>query len=257
MKPVWIHPLSALAGDGLLGLILVASGAAQTPSLLQQIPTGSGTVRVAGIPDPRSMLVIREGTPFVVPQGKILAITGLGGSNHLGPNTLEVMLRVDDVDEISASVRLPYGNGTTMADTPPGFIAHAGSTVEVLSPTGLFACAWAYLVDASEHVTGRLVRIAGIPDPRAMVVIREGSPFVVPAGKVLSITGLGGAVGGTTATLKVDGANALVAAGNWSSGNPCSVCPAPPGLAIQAGSSVAVDSGTGTLGRTWGYLVDA
>jgi len=36
MKPVSIHPLSALAGASLLGLVLAASGAAQTPSPLQQ-----------------------------------------------------------------------------------------------------------------------------------------------------------------------------------------------------------------------------
>ena len=255
MKPVPIHPLSALAGAGLLTLVLLAAGAVQAPIRVQAFPDCAGLVRVAGIPDPRDMVVIKEGTPFVVPPGKLLAISGLGGTHDLGANTLEVTLRVDGRDEFAASVRLPYGSGTTMAEPPPGFTVHAGSTVEVVSANGSFGCAWGYVVDAGSHTPG-LVRIAGVPDPRSMVVIREGTPFIVPPGKLLTITGLGGIASATGATVKVDGLNAFVAAANWSVGSSCSVCPVPPGLAIQAGSSVTVDSGTGVLGRAWGYLVD-
>lgn len=254
MKPISIHPLSTLAGAGLLGLVLLASGAVHQGVAVQQLPFGpSRPVRLAGIPDPTQMLLIREGTPFVVPQGKILVLTGLGGSNHLGANTLEVTLRVDGLDEVAASIRMPYGQGTTIADAPPGFSLRAGATVEVLSQTGTIGCAWGYLADASDP---GLVRVAGLPDPRTMVVIREGLPFVVPAGKVLAITGLGGTASGTQTTLRVDGINTLVAASNWSVGSSCSVCSTPPGLAVEAGATVAVDSGTGTLGRAWGYLVD-
>lgn len=253
MPPISIHPLSALAGAGLLGLTLLPTGAIQRSAAVQQLPFNpSRLVRVAGIPDPTQMLVIREGTPFVVPQAKLLVVTGLGGWNHLGSNTLEVKLRVDGLDEVAASIRLPYGKGTTISEVPSGFSVGAGATVEVLSQTGLFGCACGYLVDASDP---DLVRVAGIPDPRAMVVIREGLPFVVPAGKALAITGLGAAAGGTQATLRVDGGNSLVAIGNWSVGSSCSVCPTPPGIAAGAGATVAVDSGT-SLGRAWGYLVD-
>jgi len=256
MRPLSVHWRSAFAGAGLLGAILLVAGAAQVPLPPREIPAGVGLTRVAGIPDPREMVVVREGTPYIVPPGRLLAITGLGGTNHLGPNTLEVTLRVDGIDEVEASVRLPYGNGTTVADLPQGFSVREGSSVEVLSTTGDYGCAWGYLAEAAGHGSG-VVRIAGIPDPRSMVVIREAELFEVPAGKLLVLTGLGGTAGGTTATLKVDGAIALVAASNWSAGNSSSVCAVPPGLSLPAGSTVAVESSTVTLGRAWGYLSDA
>jgi len=144
MKPVSIHPLSALAGAGLLGLILMASGAAQTPVPLQQIATGqTGLIRVAGIPDPRQMLVIREGTPFVVPAGKLLVITGLGGTG----SGVVAGLRVDGVNQFAASGNLESGNALSIRAVPPGFTVEAGLTVEVSSGTP-FGRAWGYLVDA-------------------------------------------------------------------------------------------------------------
>src|SRR5262245_39512986 len=91
MKPVSIHPLSALAGAGLLGLWILAVGA---QSQIQVRPC-RGLVSVADIPDPRQMVVIKEGTPFVVPAGKILAITALGGT---GQGTISTIW-VDDTPE--------------------------------------------------------------------------------------------------------------------------------------------------------------
>lgn len=76
MKTSSIHPFSALAGAGLLVLVLTATGAMQVPGSVRRIPPCTpGPVRVVGIPDPRTMLIIREGTPFVVPPGKILVVT--------------------------------------------------------------------------------------------------------------------------------------------------------------------------------------
>src|SRR5438093_7366472 len=166
MKSVSIHPLSALAGAGLLGLVLLAAAAVQAPIRVQPFPDCAGLVRVAGIPDPRQMIVIKEGTPFVVPADKLLSITGLGATHDVA----DVTLRVDGQDEFAGVVRLPYGNETTITEPPPGFTAHAGSTVEVVSGGGVFGCAWGYLVGAEPRTPG-LVRVAGIPDPRSMVVI--------------------------------------------------------------------------------------
>jgi len=143
MKPVSIHPLSALAGAGLLGLILVASGAAQTRSLFHQIPTGSGTVRVAGIPDPRDMLVIREGTPFVVPQGKLLVVTALGAT----ANSVTVNLMIDGQREAQGVVNMPTFGPTTMAQLPMWLTIGSGATVEAVTGS-IYGRAWGYLVDA-------------------------------------------------------------------------------------------------------------
>ena len=61
MKPVSIHPLSAFAGAGLLGFVLLAASAVQAPIHVQPFPDCTqGLVRVAGIPDPRQMVVIRS-----------------------------------------------------------------------------------------------------------------------------------------------------------------------------------------------------
>src|SRR5262245_8456641 len=79
MKPVRIHPPSALAGAGLLGLVLLATGALRASVPIQEISTlPRGPVRVAGIPDPRDMIVVTDNTPLVVPAGKLFVATGLG-----------------------------------------------------------------------------------------------------------------------------------------------------------------------------------
>ncbi len=61
MKPVSIHPFSALAGAGLLGLVILATGAVQTPGLFQKLARWfPGPIEVVGVPDPRHMLVCRS-----------------------------------------------------------------------------------------------------------------------------------------------------------------------------------------------------
>ena len=45
MKHVTIHPFSAFAGAGLLGLVLVAAGAVQVPIQARQFPGCAGLLR--------------------------------------------------------------------------------------------------------------------------------------------------------------------------------------------------------------------
>jgi hypothetical protein len=99
MKPFPLHPLSALAGAGLLGLGLLAAGAVQ----VQRIPTNRGPLHAAGVPAPKEMVVIKEGTPLVVPAGKLLAVTCLGGTY----DNVQATLRVDGQDEFASVARLP------------------------------------------------------------------------------------------------------------------------------------------------------
>ena len=144
MKPVSIHPFSALAGAGPLGLVLMATGAVQTPVPIAKLTRPfPGSVQVIGIPDPREMLIIREGTPFLVPPGKILVLTALGGLT----NSLVVDLLIDGQKEDEAVANMPTANSGTMDPLPVGLTAHAGSTVEVASGS-IFGRAWGYLVDA-------------------------------------------------------------------------------------------------------------
>jgi len=85
MKPVSPSirsPLSALAGAGMLSLVLVAAGAVQDRIQVRQFPgCGQGLVRVAGIPTPQQMMRVEEGRPFVVPEGKLFVVIGLDLAN--------------------------------------------------------------------------------------------------------------------------------------------------------------------------------
>ena len=144
MKTVSIHPFSALAGAGLLGFVLMAAAAMQVPGSVQRFPVRPAReFRIAGIPDPRQMVVIKEGTPFVVPAGKILAVTGLGGAAQ----GAVVTVWVDGTREVQAWAELSYGNAVTVREVPPGLVVQAGSTVLVDSGT-LLGRAWGYLADA-------------------------------------------------------------------------------------------------------------
>jgi len=143
MKSVSIHPFSALAGAGLLGLALLASGAVQVPGSAQPIMFSNGLVRVAGIPDPRQMVVIKEGAPFIVPAGKILVVTALGALT----NGIVVDLLVDGQKEAEVVANMPTANPGTIDPLPVGLTVHAGSTVEPFCGS-IFGRAWGYLVDS-------------------------------------------------------------------------------------------------------------
>jgi hypothetical protein len=139
-----IHSLSALAGAGALGLVMLVAGAMQVPrSPAADTALGAGPIQVAGIPDPRQMLVIREGTPYVVPQGKVLAVTALGALI----NGIVVALSIDGQTEMTSVANMPSACPGTINPIPPGLTAHAGSTVEVQSG-GIYGRAWGYLVDS-------------------------------------------------------------------------------------------------------------
>lgn len=143
MKSITIHPGSLVVGAGLLGLVLLLTSAAQrTSASLGHFLSPNPTVEVVGIPDPRDMVMIREGQPFTVPTGKILVVTALGATS----NSFVVSLLVDGQNEMEAVANLPYGNSTTVQQLPTGFTVPSGSIVEVTSGQAIFARAWGYLV---------------------------------------------------------------------------------------------------------------
>lgn len=146
MKPVSIHPLSALAGVGLLGLVLLATGAVQTPGQFQKLGRWfPGPIQVEGIPTPQQMMRIVEGQPFTVPPGKLFVVTGLGLAQlttGFGAN-----LRIDG----QAILTYHWSSGVSpFGDVPPGLVASAGSVVstDTTTPGGVHAVVLGYLADA-------------------------------------------------------------------------------------------------------------
>jgi hypothetical protein len=114
-------------------------------SMTQVLPAGQHVIVSYG-PHPSDMITVREGTPLVVPPGKLFVLTGLGSS---AANAPEVTLVINGQPEAQV---LP---GTTTYDTssiksvPIGFTAPAGSTIELVGGLGgqNDARAWGYLAD--------------------------------------------------------------------------------------------------------------
>lgn len=119
---------------------------------------------------------------------------------------------------------------------------------------GAAVCAGLMLLMAqSAPGFNQAVRVQYGPHPRDMVRIKEGIPFVVPAGRILVVTGLGDAVGsGGAKWLIVNGQNELSMTPVFSQ-TPPSVAEVPTGLTVAAGSSVDVIGGGGAA-RAYGYL---
>jgi hypothetical protein len=145
---ITIHPLSALAGMALLGLVWVTAGA-------MPLQGSSSTRDVSAIevvsPWPSKDVVrIYDTGSYVVPAGKNLVLTALG---NLGIGGAPRIL-IDGNTEIQVNWHVNYGTGqgmswpsnafTSMLDLPaPGLIALSGQTVSTVEGR-----AWGYLVDA-------------------------------------------------------------------------------------------------------------
>lgn len=74
------HPLSAMFGFVVAGVIAFTTSQAAPPHMLP-VPT---TIRIEYAPHPRDMVRIKEGTPYVVPAGRIFVLTALGSNNVFG-----------------------------------------------------------------------------------------------------------------------------------------------------------------------------
>jgi hypothetical protein len=103
------------------------------------------------------------------------------------------------------------------------------------------------------------IDIVSDPHPRDFVRIVKGSPYTVPAGKVLVVKQLGLIAQGTSTngliTLSIDGV--VVATSNHHYMNDLQLHDYEPGLAAQAGSQVAVATSSNYPAGALGYLVDA
>jgi hypothetical protein len=138
MQKIELHPTSLLAGAALAVLAFVAM--APTPPLASTAPTPPGLIPA------RSMIQIKQSTPYVVPAGQLLVITGVGSTagNYL-PASLSVNGVVEIVTYPAVQGGLAANNGDSvlecrsMVPVPPGLAIQQGSVVTV---TG---AAWGYV----------------------------------------------------------------------------------------------------------------
>jgi hypothetical protein len=145
-------PLRPLVLPAVVGsaLTLVVIG---LMSMTQVLPAGQHVIVSYG-PEPRDMVQIRQGTPYVVPAGKLFILTGLG-NNSTCPYLFT--LSVNGQDEISAGVSGTFGSGSAVAElssvahVPPGFTAPAGSMLSISGSCGGGQMnpgrAWGYLAN--------------------------------------------------------------------------------------------------------------
>jgi len=141
--------------------------------------------------------------------------------------------------------------------------------MSVVSATLGALLAGAIFVSMAQTTVGTPTRIQYIPHPRDMVQIIGTQAYVVPAGKILTVTGVGrgSMVGSSSVELQVNGATVvsslhLLVSGGMGfaiASNISSVTPMPSGVTVAAGNTVTlIDSQQG--GATpdllaLGYLV--
>jgi hypothetical protein len=138
-----IHKPSLVLGASFVVACLVAVGAVQSTAAPSPAHAAVSypTVQVAGIPTPGQMVVIREGTPFVVPEGRRFVLTALGSTQQ----TYGGRLYVNNVLEVNSIL----GGGTyptaSLFPTPVGFSVASGSTIRVEGAFVLTGRAWGYV----------------------------------------------------------------------------------------------------------------
>jgi hypothetical protein len=139
-RTIQLHPLSLLVGVGFALLGVVAMGqmpAAKRPAAAHD----SGLLQVA---HPRDWVVVEEGVPYTVPQGKILVVTAIGAAHNSGGIG---RVLVNGTIQCETANDVQFGNGASVKQLPLGFSVTSGSTVDTMCTTGL-GRAWGYLVDA-------------------------------------------------------------------------------------------------------------
>ena len=100
-------------------------------------------------------------------------------------------------------------------------------------------------------LNARTVNVNYLPDPRDMVQIAEATPYLVPAGKIFVLTGLGCCDSSPGANLYVNGQQQVTG----SSSGQASMASVPTGLSVPGGSTITLNSGVPSQpGRAWGYL---
>ena len=134
---IQLHPRSLLVG--------IVLGAIALLTMSQSLAPSTATVRVQYMPHPRDMVQIEEGTPFTVPSGRILVVTGLGSNDYT--LTGETRLSVNSAIELTQPTNGGSYETPTVRAVPVGFSAKPGDVVSVDSSSGSAGRAWGYLAD--------------------------------------------------------------------------------------------------------------
>lgn len=224
--------------------LVVAATLAVRPPLRAPLLGGTSAVDTEGTADRTEWIVLEEGKAFQVPANATFVLTGLGnGLATAGTFGVFTYLFLDGLLELTARANMCCGNGTTIKHVPAGLVVHAGTRIEVQgSASGLDGRAWGYLTSAATQ--------------RETVVVRQGTPFVVPTGKRFRLTGVGAADDQGLGRLLVDGQVEIIG-GTQGSGIGTSVMDVPIGFEVDSGHLVEVVSTAGLgLGRAWGHLID-
>jgi hypothetical protein len=255
------RPAPALAGAGLAFLAFLTMGQAAVTSVKPPV--------VQFGPHPRDYVQIKEGAPYVVPAGKLLTVTALGGRDFFtqyppwwGPWELWI--------DGALALRSHPGrtrHTSSVHPVPTGLVAAGGSTVEVRGETGSSGIgrAWGHLSEElPPSSAGSDVRVPYQPHPSDVVRFGSGAFYIVPPDKRFVLTGLGGSAG--QVYLRVNAQQELSAYTHLTlpHNNPStsftdatdgtSIRPVPIGFAVPAGSILeVVPSGA----QAWGYLAGA
>lgn len=136
-REIKLQPFSALFGLAIGVLAFVCMSQIMAPT----IPTH----RVECGPHPRDMVQIREGTPYVVPSGRILVVTAIGTTDGVPCNQYRPTLLVNGSEELVAfSFTLGENSVRGVAS---GLTLPAGFTVDVSTNCNQHGRAWGYLAD--------------------------------------------------------------------------------------------------------------
>jgi len=136
---ITLQPLSLIVGAGLLGIMLITTGAF-TPQGTASARDVSAT-EIVGAFNPRTVVRITEGTTYTVPVGKAFVLTAVSQQGYLGSGEVWVEIKVNGSTELYARVNEPYA-------VPTGFVFTSGSTIETYTGTSYFGTCHGYLVDA-------------------------------------------------------------------------------------------------------------
>lgn len=249
------HAASFIAGAAVIGLgFMLASPAATS------FPAG----RFVFGPHPRDLITIREGTPFVVPPGKVFVALSMGANDNVAGALPVVRLRVNGIVRCSGNpISGVVLRSLSVCRVPSGFVVLSGSTVDVIDGASApdDGRAWGYLSAESSGYSPDAVspRLDYTVRPSAIVTVDPLTPLVVPSGKVFVLTALGVTSelgsGFEVARLYVNGVKEVTASPDLqSSKDGCSVMPVPDGVSAPAGSVVSVTGNPTPV--AWGYFAD-
>ena len=127
MKAITIHPGSALVGAAMLGIVTIATGAYQVSVQTAKATLVTKEIRVTGIPDPRDIIAIEQGQPYVVPAKRSFVVLALGASAISGGNKANLL--ADSVQVLSTS-QSDTGQ-PSLSQVTPHIVAGPGVTLEV------------------------------------------------------------------------------------------------------------------------------